>query len=67
MQLRWLFELLQVDEIVARLLRREVVEQPQHPREQESVLAAAQLLGHDDADTMKLLARLHAEERNRGC
>jgi hypothetical protein len=36
-----LLESLQVNEIVAHLLRREVVEQAQRPLEQKSLLAAA--------------------------
>jgi hypothetical protein len=42
-------ELFQVDQVPEHFLRREVVEQAQHPLEQEAVLAATELLGHDDA------------------
>ena len=44
-----LLELLQVDEVTDHFFRREVVEQAQHPLEQQAVFAAAELLGHDDA------------------
>src|SRR5262249_17382357 len=46
---RLLRELFQVEKVPAHFLRREVVEQAQHPLEQEAVLAATELLGHDDA------------------
>jgi hypothetical protein len=49
--------LFQVDKIGDHFLRREVVEQAQHPLEEKAVLAAAKLLGHDDA-SMGTLGRL---------
>ena len=45
---RRLFELFQVDQVAVHFLRREVVEQAQHSLEQQSVVAAAELPGHDD-------------------
>src|SRR5262249_53561872 len=44
-----LLELFQVDEVADHLFRREVVEQAQHPLEQNAVSTAAELLGDDDA------------------
>jgi len=38
-----------VDEIADHFVCREVVEQPQHALEQQTVLAAAELLRNDDA------------------
>ena len=52
-----LLELFQVDEVSNHVLRREVVEQAQHPLQQHAVMTAAELLGHDDT-SMGTLGRL---------
>ena len=52
-----LLELLEVYEVTEHFLRREMVEQSQHPLKQEAVLATAQLLRNDDS-SMGTLGRL---------
>jgi len=49
--------LFQVNKVPEHFLRRELIEQAQHSLEQKAVLAAAQLLGDDDAG-MGALGRL---------
>jgi hypothetical protein len=68
-RLGWLFKPFQVNKVAEHFLRREVVEQAQHPLEQKPVLTAAKLLGHDDASmgARGRLPSLDGEERNRGC
>jgi hypothetical protein len=44
-----LSELLQMDQVADHFVGGEVIEEAQHAQEQQSVLAAAELLRHDDA------------------
>ena len=44
-----LLELLQMNEVAHHLLRRDAIEQSQHPRQKYTILAAAELLGHNDS------------------